>query len=512
MSLEKEAKNLNNQEKIVLTSLAEFEGAAEVSEICEEADLSQSGVMRSALNLEEKDFLEIDEIVQKTASITDEGETYRKKSLPERRVLTAMVEEGSVGFDDISEIANISEDKTGLTIGWLKKKNWAKIEGGEGGKVLKVTDEGRKAADEKGKDEELLDKFEKEDKLSLESLPEELKEQVSILKDRGLVEIKEKKEHKLSLTEKGENAQDYDLELRKTVSKLNGDLIKSGEWREVDLRKYNVTASTEPVFPGKRHPQRRIIEEFRSILLRMGFEEIRGPMVESEFWNFDALFQAQNHPAREIHDTMSLSKPSEAKIPDLELLERVKKAHEDGVAGSKGWDYEFDKDISRRPILRSQTTADSVRHLAQGPEPPVKVFSIDKVFRRERIDYQHLAEFPQAEGIVMAEDLNFRNMLGYLKEILHEMGVSKIRFRPGYFPYTEPSAEADGYLPERDEWIELLGAGMFRPEVLEPLGIDYPVLAWGIGFSRIAMIRMGIEDMRNLHNNDLEWLKNESLG
>jgi len=512
MTLEKEARNLINQEKIVLTSLAESNGAAEVSKICEGTDLSQSAVMRSALNLEENGFLEIDEIVQDFASITEEGDSYRRGSLPERKVLDAILKGDGLNFGDISEKAGVSEDKTGLTIGWLKKKNWAEIEEREEGKVLTATEEGRKAAGRKGKDEELLDEFEKEDELSLESLSDDLQEQVSVLKDRGLLKVKERKGHRLSLTEKGEKVQNYDLELRKTVSRLDGDLIKSGEWREVDLREYNVTASTEPIFPGKRHPQRRIIEELRSILLRMGFEEIRGPMVESEFWNFDALFQAQNHPAREIHDTLSLSKPSEAKIPDLELLERVKEAHEDGVVGSKGWDYHFDKDISRRPILRSQTTADSVRYLAQRPEPPVKVFSIDKVFRRERIDYQHLAEFPQAEGIVMAEDLNFRNMLGYLKEILHEMGVSKIRFRPGYFPYTEPSAEADGYLPERDEWIELLGAGMFRPELLEPLGIDCPVLAWGIGFSRIAMIRMGIEDMRNLHNNDLEWLKNEPLG
>ncbi|KXA92053.1 phenylalanyl-tRNA synthetase subunit alpha, partial [candidate division MSBL1 archaeon SCGC-AAA259E19] len=131
--------------------------------------------------------------------------------------------------------------------------------------------------------------------------------------------------------------------------------------------------------------------------------------------------------------------------------------------------------------------------------------------RRERIDYQHLAEFPQAEGIVMAPDLNFRHMLGYLKQILIEIGIPKIRFRPGYFPYTEPSAEADGYFPELDEWIELLGAGMFRPELLNPLGIDHPVLAWGIGFSRLAMIRMGIEDMRDLHNNDIDWLRKQPL-
>ncbi len=512
MDLEEEVRSLNNQEKRILSALGGLDVEARVEELQDKTGLSQSGIMRSALNLQENNFLEIEKITRKKIIITEEGKEYLKNSLPERRVLKALSEEEKIKLSDLSEKANISQDKTGIAIGWIKRKNWGNIEEENGEKILKVTEEGQEASGKEGDDEKLLKRFEDSDSLFIEDISDKLKDEISALKSRDLVEIKERNQHKLSLSEKGKNAQDYDLEPREKVSKLNRDLIKSGKWQEVELREYNVTAPTEPVYPGKDHPQRRIIEELRSILLRMGFEEIRGPMVESEFWNFDALFQAQNHPAREIHDTLSLSKPERAKIPDEELLERVKKAHEEGVAGSEGWGYDFDKEISRKPILRSQTTADSVRYLAQKPEPPVKVFCIDKVFRRERIDYQHLAEFPQAEGIVMAEDLNFRNMLGYLKQILLEIGVPKIRFRPGYFPYTEPSAEADGYFPERDEWIELLGAGMFRQELLEPLGIEYPVLAWGIGFSRIAMIRMGIEDMRDLHNNDLEWLRNSSMG
>lgn len=512
MDLEEEVRSLTNQEKRILSALGELDGKAKVQEIQEQSGLSQSGIMRGALNLEENEFLKIEKITLEQVFITEEGRNYLENSLPERRVLKALSEEEKIELNKLSEKTNIPQDKSGIAIGWIKKKDWGEIEEKDGEKILKITEEGREAVGTKDDEEKLLEKFENVESLLVESISEELREEISTLKRRDLVELKEKNQHKLVLSEKGEEAQNYDLELQEKVSKLNRDLIKSGDWREVELRDYNVTASTEPFYPGKEHPQRKIIEELRSILLRMGFEEIRGPMVESEFWNFDALFQAQNHPAREIHDTLSLSKPERAEIPDEDLIQKVKKAHEEGVAGSEGWGYDFDEEISHRPILRSQTTADTVRYLAQKPEPPVKVFCIDKVFRRERIDYQHLAEFPQAEGIVMAEDLNLRNMLGYLKEILLEIGVPKIRFRPGYFPYTEPSAEADGYFPERDEWIELLGAGMFRPELLEPLGIDYPVLAWGIGFSRIAMIRMGIEDMRDLHNNDLEWLRNSPLG
>ncbi|KXB01218.1 hypothetical protein AKJ41_02350 [candidate division MSBL1 archaeon SCGC-AAA259O05] len=491
--------------------MGELGGEAEVKNIQDLADLSQSAVMRSALSLEDEGFLEISRESRDEIFITDEGREYLKDSLPERKLLEVLAEEEFLVIDSLSENVDIPEEKIGISIGWLKRKGWAEVDTREGEKILRITEDGLRALDDKEKDELLLEKFEEVESLFSDQVPSDLEAEISTLASRNLIRIRSRPSHGLNLTEKGKKALDFDLEAEEKVSVLSKELIRTGKWREVELRDYNVTASGPSLHPGKEHPQRRMIEELRSILLRMGFKEIGGPVVESEFWNFDALFQAQNHPAREIHDTLSLSKPERAKILDEDLVERVKRAHEQGVAGSEGWGYEFDEDVSRRTVLRSQTTADTVRHLAQNPDPPVKVFCIDKVFRRERIDYQHLAEFPQAEGIVMAPDLNFRHMLGYLKQILIEIGIPKIRFRPGYFPYTEPSAEADGYFPELDEWIELLGAGMFRPELLNPLGIDHPVLAWGIGFSRLAMIRMGIEDMRDLHNNDIDWLRKQPL-
>ncbi len=512
MNLEEKIGKLSAQERKILKVLEKFDSEAYVREIEESADLSHSGIMRSALNLEENEFLEIKEETREEISITEEGRDYLENSLPEKRLIEFLSKEGPSPIDVVSENLDIPQDKIGICIGWGKRKGWINIQEEDSGKVLSITDAGKEALDGEEREKIFLKKFEENDTLYSNELPSDLRKETSTLESRELIEREERTRHKLALSEMGEEALEFDFDVREKVSRLTSELLKSGGWKDVELREYNVTAPGPEIYPGKEHPQRRIIEELRSILLRMGFKEIRGPIVESEFWNFDALFQAQNHPAREIHDTLSLSKPERAEIPDEGLLERVKEAHEEGVAGSKGWGYEFDKEISHKTILRSQTTADTVRYLAQQPEPPVKVFCIDKVFRRERIDYQHLAEFPQAEGIVMAPDLNFRHMLGYLKQILVQMGIPKIRFRPGYFPYTEPSAEADGYFPERDEWIELLGAGMFRPELLEPLGIEYPVLAWGIGFSRIAMIRMGIEDMRDLHKNDLKWLNEQTLG
>ncbi|MBS3815662.1 MAG: phenylalanine--tRNA ligase subunit alpha [Hadesarchaea archaeon] len=503
--------NLEEKAKKVLSVIGELNGKATAKEIQENSNLDQSTVMRMALQLEEENLIKVTEKTQRKLILTQEGEKYSKNNLPEKTALQIIAKRDSINIDNLSKLTGIPEEKINIAIGWLKRKNWVEIKTKNKNRVLEITQKGRDALDDKKPDEILLEKLHAEESLLTNEIPSELTQIIPDLERRGLIEIKENKSHVLSLTKKGEKILDSGLEIEETVSQLTRELITSGKWREADLREYNVKAPGKPIYPGKTHPQQQVIEELRSILLRMGFNEIKGSYIVPEFWNFDALFQAQNHPAREIHDTFSLSKPNRADIPDKDLLKKVKKAHEEGVAGSSGWGYEFDEELSHKTALCSQTTAFTVRHLAKQPEPPVKVFSIQKVFRRERIDYKHLAEFPQAEGIVMAPGLNFRNMLGYLKQILLEMGIPKVRFRPGYFPYTEPSAEADGYFPEKDEWIELLGAGMFRPELLKPLGIKHPVLAWGIGFSRIAMIRMGIEDMRDLHNNDLEWLKKQTL-
>jgi len=168
--------------------------------------------------------------------------------------------------------------------------------------------------------------------------------------------------------------------------------------------------------------------------------------------------------------------------------------------------------VSRRPVLCSQTTAATVRYLASRPEPPVKVFCIDRVYRHEKIDYKHLAEFYQCEGIVMERGMTLRHMLGYLKEILNALGFERIKFMPSYFPYTEPSVQALVYHGAKGEWLEVLGAGMFRPELLRPLGIRYPVLAWGIGLSRLIMMKLGLEDIRDLFKNDLAWLASRPIG
>ena len=501
---------LTPHEKKVLLTLQRLDGKAEVTDIAKQAGLDQATVMRATLALTKHGLAEMREEKFSIAALTQEGLEYARDGLPERRMLVALASRGPEPVDGVAARAALKGEQAQIALAWLRRKDWAEFVKQEGKTVLAITEQGGAAISQKFADEVLLEQLATRGH-RVDEIPADLKEALNTLIERKLVDIEEEARRELKLTDLGNQALALGVELVEEVSELSHELLTSGRWQEVKFRRYDVVAPVTPAHPGKVHPQQQVIDELREILLEMGFVEIKSNLVESEFWNFDALFQAQDHPAREIHDSLSLSKPERTKLPSPALVKRVAAAHERGVAGSTGWGYKFSADISQRPILCSQTTAATVRYLASHPEPPAKVFCIDRVYRHEKIDYKHLAEFYQAEGIVMDPRLTLRDMLGYLKQIMVKLGLPKIRFRPGYFPYTEPSVEADVYFPEKREWLEVLGAGMFRPELLHPLGIQHPVLAWGIGFSRLAMIRLGIEDIRDLFNNDLEWLRTRRM-
>jgi phenylalanyl-tRNA synthetase alpha chain len=241
----------------------------------------------------------------------------------------------------------------------------------------------------------------------------------------------------------------------------------------------------------------------RQNLLQMGFTEIYGDIVQSSFWNFDALFQPQDHPAREMQDTFYL----DIKEALPAGWEAVRDTHEKGGrTSSTGWGGVWDRSKAERCVLRTHTTSLTIQHLSRHPRPPVKAFCIGRVYRREAIDPTHLPEFEQLEGVVMDEGVNFRHLLGILHEFYVRMGFENVRFRPGYFPYTEPSVEPEVWVDGMG-WVELGGAGVFREEVTTPCGIDYPVLAWGLGVSRVAMLKMGLTDLRQLYRSDVDWVR-----
>ncbi len=309
--------------------------------------------------------------------------------------------------------------------------------------------------------------------------------------------------YSVAITPEGQALVKKGLDLREDVGTLTRDQILSGAWKTSNLRRYDVTKLPRKAYPGKIHPYQRIIAEMREILLDMGFEELYGGIVQQSYWNFDALFQPQDHPAREMQDTFYLRET----LPLPPGYEKVKAMHiSGGNTSSTGWGGTWKEEKAEQCVLRTHTTSVSIQHLAKNPNPPVKAFCIGRVYRRETIDTTHLAEFEQLEGIVMDEGVTFGNLLGILREFYHRIGFEGVRFKPSYYPYTEPSLDAEVFV-EGIGWIEMGGAGIFREEVTVPLGINYPVLAWGLGVSRIAMLRLGLKDLRYLHRSDVAFLR-----
>ncbi len=483
--------DLNRESRVVLLKLKEC-GEGTVEQLAQLAQMDQAAVMRGILALKEAGLVRVSEETKYHLSLSEEGLKYLQQGLPEKCLLRVLEKE--MPLDEAKRKARLSDQEMRIALGWLRRKKLVKIENN----LLRPTEEGLRLRDETWPEEAWLRRASKGQVI------ERVDPELQVLCRRGLVHLEKRVSRHVSLTELGKKTEVPPPE--EEVSELTTELLVSGKWREVKFKRYNVLAPVSPVYPARLHPQQRVIDEVREVLISLGFQEIPSRIVETEFWNFDALFQAQDHPAREIHDSLTLKKPSLGEIPE-ELARKVAVAHERGVGGSRGWGYRFDFNISRRLLLCSQTTAATVRYLSGRPAPPVKIFSIGRVFRHDKIDYKHLAEFYQCEGIVMQEGLTLRDMFGYLKEILRKLGFERVRFRPSYFPYTEPSAEALVYHEARGEWVEVLGAGMFRPELLLPLGIRQPVLAWGIGLSRLIMLRLGVDDIRMLFSNDLNWLR-----
>jgi phenylalanyl-tRNA synthetase alpha chain len=410
--------------------------------------------------------------------LTEEGKKYLKNGLPEERLIDAAKK--PVTIDEARKA--LSDFAIGLS--WAKKNGWIRV---DGGRIVVV----RKPAS-----------FSEKDALSLVGSGKPVKEPVlRILLQRRLV-IKE-----------GEGSISRASALSgKEVSSLTPDLIKTGLWKDVKLRPYNVSVAGEKVYPGKRHPYGRFLRQVRRKLVELGFKEMTGPTIETEFWNFDALFQAQNHPSRDWTQTYTLKNPKQGDLPERKIVEKVRAAHENGGGtGSTGWGYKWDPGKAAQLMPRAHGTACSARRLAAGVDVPGKYFAIKRCFRPDVIDATHGVEFNQCEGIIVGEKMTFSDMLGMLSMFAMEIaGAEDVKFYPDYYPFTEPSVQLSAKHPELG-WIEFAGAGMFRPELTEPLGVKQPVLAWGLGIDRLAMCRLGISDIRQLFSQDVDWLRRQKV-
>ncbi len=321
---------------------------------------------------------------------------------------------------------------------------------------------------------------------------------------KGLILINEETSRSWSLTDAGSSIEQSELEHVEMIGEVTPELLQSENWRGAKFKPFDVNSPAPIPMGGRPHPMQALIERIRQVFLEMGFSEIEGDFVQSAGWNMDALYIPQSHPARTMQDTFYLSEPSQIDV-DEHYLDLWSKVHEHGHdTGSKGWGGSFDKDESRKSLLRTHTTVNTVRHIAENPDEPSRVFGIGRVFRQETIDRTHLPEFHQIEGIIHEEEASLPMLITTLKTFYSKMGYPDVRVRPAYFPYTEPSVEVD--ILWRGQWLELGGAGIFRPEVTEPLGSKWPVCAWGMGLERLAMIILDLDDIRQLYQPDLERL------
>eukprot|EP01100_Stratorugosa_tubuloviscum_P014905 TRINITY_DN8252_c0_g1_i1.p1 TRINITY_DN8252_c0_g1~~TRINITY_DN8252_c0_g1_i1.p1 ORF type:complete len:521 (-),score=253.17 TRINITY_DN8252_c0_g1_i1:88-1581(-) len=327
--------------------------------------------------------------------------------------------------------------------------------------------------------------------------------------------IKEVKQTYFSV-EKGSN---FGAANNPVVTVLTYEMLQENRWKNLAFKPYNLEAAGKAPTAGHLHPLLKVREEFRQILLEMGFEEMpTNNYVESSFWNFDALFQPQQHPARDMHDTFFIEDPANTIQLPSDYVERVKTMHEVGGEGSIGWRYDWKIEEASKNLLRTHTTAVSSRmlyKLAKDGFQPKKYFSIDRVFRNENLDATHLAEFHQVEGLVCDKGLTLRDLIGTIKVFFERMGISNLKFKPAYNPYTEPSMEVFGYHPMLKKWVEIGNSGIFRPEMLLPMGLppDVRVIAWGLSLERPTMIMYSIDNIRELfgHKIDLKFVQQNPI-
>jgi phenylalanyl-tRNA synthetase alpha chain len=319
-------------------------------------------------------------------------------------------------------------------------------------------------------------------------------EQLAWLQEAGYITQHTDLDYALTLSPSLDN-----LNLQPLVTTLTSDLLLSGEWQRVDLKPYNIHDEVADVAYGRPTLLTQCIQRIRDIFLNMGFDEMSGFIVESAFWNFDVLFTPQDHPARDEQDTFYLSHPSTLDLPDkTDFIQRVKQVHETNYGG------EWTETEASRAILRAHTTSSTARKLYALQGQPGKYFCIDKVFRNETVDRTHLAEFHQIEGVVIGELLSVRTLMGYLTSFYERLGFQDLKFKPTYNPYTEPSLEVYAYHPPSQKYLEVGNSGLFRPEMLGPLGSgNKSTIAWGLGLERIAMLLYNVEKLSDLVGPDI---------
>lgn len=479
-------------------------------EIVNDTQMDEVAVLRALEYLSNKKIIELNITQTKTIELGINGVIYKQKGLPERRLINLIAEKKEVTLEQAQKASELGENEFKASLGALKKKALINLVNG------KIIFNGTKEEiSRKSLEEQFLDLL----PIELNKLEPEQKYSFEQIKNRKeIIQITNKNQVNIKLSEFGKKiikeSSNLKIEAKDFIEAITPEVISSGEWKNKKFRRYDITSPVPKISGGKRHFVNQSTDYARKIWTELGFKEMTGNMVQTGFWNFDALFTAQDHPVREMQDTFYI-KDLKGKLPeDKALIAKVKESHEKGVDGSKGWQTDWKEENAKKVLLRTHTTVLSAQTLyalskiKELKNKSGKFFAVGKCFRNETIDWSHGFEFNQTEGIVIDKTANFRNLLGYLKEFYLKMGFADIKFVPSYFPYTEPSVEIYAYNSIKKVWIEVGGAGIFRPEVVIPLFGEYvPVLAWGPGFDRTLTEYYGIKDLRELYENDLTKLR-----
>jgi phenylalanyl-tRNA synthetase alpha chain len=437
-------------------------------QISEKTNLSIDQTRRGIEWLRLKNLAVVLESEKSFVRLGKNGLLARQQGLPERK-LVDLIASKPLAFGELQKKLGA---ETNIAIAIAKKNDWIEMQKGESFNIVSL----KQKPDQTG--EEKLIAFISENKIPLEQIQDSAT--LELLKKRpDYIVIETTKSRTVSLSEQAKSID---------VEKEHDGAI-------------DVEADVPRVFAARTHPLKDVINEIREVFVSLGFTEVMGNFAQPSFWNFDALFTPQDHPAREMQDTFYIKEKLADKFASQNQINQVSKAHK------KGWKYDWSVDVAKKMVLRTHTTCVTIKYLAENKPQEARIFSLGRVFRNEKVSYKHLVEFHQVEGIVVGKDVSLRDLMGIQTEFYKKMGLDKIKFWPTFFPYTEPSLQTMVYNQRLDKWVELFGMGIFRPEVTRPFGITRPVLAWGGGIERIAMLKYGLDDVREFYNNNLSWLR-----
>lgn len=483
-----------------------------IDKIAKDSKLSAAEVRTAVDLLVERGYVICEKLETKYIGLDKFGEKYVGKVLPEikflKKIISKPKKQSELGLDS---------EEFSSAIGILKKNKLVEIKKEKDEMLFSATSDAKKYLDLATNP---LDLF-KEDVASLLASDAQNKAFEEMKSRKGFLREYNKVEYNVLLTDKGKEIADevrsHYMNLDLTES-LTSDMLKNGSWKDKKFRYYDISLDVPIQDIGRRHPMMEANNVLRDVFIEMGFCEMIGPMVESPFWNMDLLWIPQDHPARDEQDTFYLE--GETKIPE-ELIEKVIEMHEKGIKRGHTPQGEWSREIASKRLLRTHSTATTFRYLYElglrlqaGENVDGKYFYNANVFRNEAIDATHLAEFFQAEGFIIGDDLSLADLMGFVKEYYAKLGITKIKFKPTFNPYTEPSMEAHYYDPKLKKWYALINSGIFRKETLEPLGLgSKTIIAWGMGASRVATLLSGKTSMRDITGAtcDFEWLRNRPI-